>query len=59
MLLKVLFGPQNEKWAKLPEMNFREGLALAPLMILMLVIGIYPLWFVQVINATIGRLLGG
>jgi NADH-quinone oxidoreductase subunit M len=59
MLLKTLFGPQNPKWAKLPEMNFREGLALAPLMILMLVIGVYPLWIVQVINATVGRLFGG
>ena len=59
MLLKTLFGPQNVKWAKLPDMNFREGLALAPLMILMLVVGIYPLWLVQVINATVGRLFGG
>jgi hypothetical protein len=25
----------------------------------MLVIGIYPLWIVQVINATVGRLFGG
>ena len=59
MLLKTLFGPQNEKWARLPEMNFREAIALAPLMVLMLVIGIYPLWIVRVINATVGRLLGG
>ncbi len=58
MLLKTLFGPQNPKWARLPEMNFREGLALAPLMVLMLVIGLYPPWILQVINATVGRLLG-
>jgi NADH-quinone oxidoreductase subunit M len=59
MLLKTLFGPQNPQWARLPEMNFREGFALAPLMALMLVIGVYPLWIVQVINATVGRLFGG
>ena len=59
MLLKTLFGPQNAKWARLPDMNFREAIALAPLMVLMLVIGIYPLWIVQVINATVGRLFGG
>jgi NADH:ubiquinone oxidoreductase subunit 4 (subunit M) len=40
-------------------MNFREAIALAPLMILMLVIGVYPMWIVQVINATVGRLFGG
>jgi len=59
MLLKTLFGPQNPRWAKLPEINFREVVALAPLMALMLVIGVYPMWIVQVINATVGRLFGG
>jgi NADH-quinone oxidoreductase subunit M len=59
MLLKTLFGPQNPQWARLPEMNFREGIALAPLMVLMLVIGVYPMWIIQVINATVGRLFGG
>jgi NADH-quinone oxidoreductase subunit M len=59
MLLKTLFGPQNPRWAKLPEMNVREVIALAPLMVLMLVIGVYPMWIVQVITATVGRLFGG
>jgi len=59
MLLKTLFGPQNLRWAGLPEISFREAIALAPLMVLMLVIGIYPMWIVQVINATVGRLFGG
>jgi NADH-quinone oxidoreductase subunit M len=59
MLLKTLFGPQNPRWARLPEMNVREVIALAPLMVLMLVIGIYPMWIVQVITATVGRLFGG
>jgi NADH:ubiquinone oxidoreductase subunit 4 (subunit M) len=43
----------------LPEISFREAVALTPLMALMLVIGVYPLWIVQVINATVGRLFGG
>lgn len=59
MLLKTLFGPQNARWASLPEISFREAFALAPLMVLMLVIGLYPMWIVQVINATVGRLFGG
>ncbi len=32
--------------------------AIAPLMVLMLVIGIWPAWIVGVINATILRLFG-
>jgi len=59
MLLKTLFGPQNPRWASLPEINSREAIALTPLMVLMLVIGVYPMWIVQVINATVSRLLGG
>lgn len=58
MVAKVLVGPLNPRWASLPEINWREGLALAPLMGLMLVIGLYPGWLVEVINATVARLLG-
>jgi NADH-quinone oxidoreductase subunit M len=58
MIAKVLVGPLNPKWASLPEINWREQLALAPLMALMLVIGVYPGWLVEVINATVARLLG-
>ncbi len=56
MIAKVLTGPLNPQWAKLPEINAREIFALAPLMVLMLVIGLYPGWLVNVINATVMRL---
>jgi NADH-quinone oxidoreductase subunit M len=50
----VLHGPVNEHWAqgehKLLEINKREIFVMAPLMILMLVIGIYPAWILDVIN---------
>jgi NADH-quinone oxidoreductase subunit M len=56
---KVLHGPQNDVWVghKL-EMNKREILAMAPLMALMLLIGVWPAWILSVINATVTRLFG-
>jgi NADH-quinone oxidoreductase subunit M len=50
----VLHGPLNERWAhgehKLSDINRREIIVMAPLMILILVIGIYPAWILDVIN---------
>jgi len=50
----VLHGPVNEHWAqcehKLTEINTREIFVMAPLMVLILVIGIYPTWILNVIN---------
>ena len=51
---QVLHGPLNETWAhgehKLTEINTREIVVMAPLMALILVIGIYPAWILDVIN---------
>jgi len=50
----VLQGPLNEHWAhgghKLTEINLREIIVMAPLMVLILVIGIYPSWILDIIN---------
>jgi NADH-quinone oxidoreductase subunit M len=50
----VLHGPVNEYWAhgdhKLTEINLREIIVMAPLMALILVIGVYPAWILDVIN---------
>lgn len=50
----VLHGPVNERWAggehKLLEISSREIVVMAPLMTLMLVIGIFPAWILDVIN---------
>lgn len=54
---KVLHGPLNENWAhgehKLTEINTREILVMAPLMVLILWIGIYPAWILDVINKAV------
>lgn len=48
---QVLHGPLNENWrGHLTEINARETFVIAPLMILMLAIGIWPSWILNVIN---------
>jgi len=55
----VLHGPMNEKWAgHRLEISRREVIAIAPLMALMLLIGVWPSWIVGVINQTVMRLFG-
>jgi NADH-quinone oxidoreductase subunit M len=50
-LKQVLHGPLNEQWVgHLPEINTREILVMVPLLILMLWIGIWPAWILDVIN---------
>ena len=50
----VLHGPLNEHWHNhLSEINLRETLVIAPLMALMLVIGIWPAWLLDVINKAV------
>ena len=54
---KVLHGPLNEHWAhgehKLTEIKTREVLIMVPLMALILWIGIYPAWILEVINRAV------
>ncbi len=58
MLQRVLHGPVNETWRHLPEMKFREVVAVAPLLFLMLLTGVWPSWIMNTINAAVVRLLG-
>jgi NADH-quinone oxidoreductase subunit M len=59
-IAKVLHGPLNEHWAHgehlLAEINTREILVMAPLMVLILWIGIQPAWILGVINKAVGML---
>jgi NADH-quinone oxidoreductase subunit M len=55
---QVLHGPLNEQWkGHLNEITFREVVVVAPLMALMLWIGVWPSWILNVINATILKIL--
>jgi len=51
---KVLHGPLNEHWiGHLSEINFREVVVMAPLMVLILLIGFWPSWILTVINTAV------
>jgi len=56
----VLHGPFNMHWRDYHlEIDMREFIAIAPLMVLMLVTGLVPNWILSVINASVTRLFGG
>jgi NADH-quinone oxidoreductase subunit M len=56
----VLHGPMNEHWAhgehRLSEISTREIVVMAPLMALMLWIGVWPSWILEVINRAVEAL---
>ncbi|GAB4502361.1 MAG: NADH-quinone oxidoreductase subunit M [Anaerolineales bacterium] len=57
---KVLHGPLNEHWAhgehRLTDISTREVIVIAPLMALMLILGIWPAWLLDVINKAMSML---
>jgi NADH-quinone oxidoreductase subunit M len=56
----VLMGPFNLKWRDTHlEIELREVIAIAPLMVLMLLTGVFPNWILPVINDSVTRMLGG
>jgi NADH-quinone oxidoreductase subunit M len=59
-IMKVLHGPLNEHWAqgehRVTEITAREVIVMAPLMALILVIGVWPAWILDVINKAVMHL---
>ncbi|PJF40910.1 MAG: NADH-quinone oxidoreductase subunit M [Chloroflexi bacterium] len=56
----TLHGPFNMKWRDYNlEIEMRELVAIAPLMVLMLVTGVAPNWILPVINNSVTLILGG
>ncbi|MDK1029323.1 MAG: NADH-quinone oxidoreductase subunit M [Anaerolineae bacterium] len=53
----VLHGPLNKHWAggehKVSEINIREIIVMAPIMVTILWIGIWPAWILKVINKAV------
>ncbi len=58
MIEKVFLGPFNEKWAGLPDMNLRELVAIVPLAVLTLMIGLWPRFCLDLIDPTITYMVG-
>jgi len=57
MIKRVFLGPLNVKWESLKDMNSRELVATIPLVILMVVLGIFPSLALKPMDATISHLL--
>ncbi|HEX2905572.1 MAG TPA: NADH-quinone oxidoreductase subunit M, partial [Phototrophicaceae bacterium] len=56
----VLHGPFNLKWRDTNlEIELREVIAIAPLLVLMLLTGLVPNWILTIINDSVTRWLGG
>jgi NADH-quinone oxidoreductase subunit M len=53
-LRDVLHGPLNKRWAgHLKEISPREMVVMAPLLVLIVVIGLWPSWILAVINQAV------
>ena len=54
---KVFTGPVPERWASFPDLHHGERMALAPVIALMLLIGLLPQLLVDTVNPTVVNLL--
>jgi NADH-quinone oxidoreductase subunit M len=62
VIQRVLLGTLNQAWANLPDLHAYEVITLAPLAVLMVLIGLYPSWILDTINtASVAflKLIGG
>ena len=57
VIQKVFSGPVPERWAQFPDMHSSERLALAPVLILMLLLGLVPQLVINTVNPTVQNLL--
>ena len=57
VIQKVFTGPATERWAKFPDMHAGERIAMAPVIGLMLLIGLLPRLIVDSVNPTVLNLL--
>jgi NADH-quinone oxidoreductase subunit M len=54
---QVLHGPLNQNWVgHLTEINAREIIVMAPLMVLIIAIGVWPMWIMDVVNKAMAML---
>jgi NADH-quinone oxidoreductase subunit M len=53
MLQRVWLGPVNEEYASMPDVNAREILMLAPLAVIVIVLGVYPHAILDLINTSL------
>ena len=59
MLKRVFYGPFNQKWNWLPDANLRETLPLFVLAAVIVLVGIYPKFFIDVITPSLTQIMHG
>ncbi len=57
MLKRVFYGPFNEKWNWLPDANLRETIPLFALAAVIVFVGIYPKFLIDVITPSLAQLM--
>ena len=57
VMQRVLLGPLNGKWQALPDITRRELLTVVPLLVIVLVVGLYPLSMLHLQDDSIRRLI--
>ncbi len=55
--LKIFFGPLNEKYKDIPDINGRELFAVVPLAVITILLGIFPGLFLDMIKATVNEII--
>jgi NADH-quinone oxidoreductase subunit M len=57
VLQRVLLGPLNERWKQLPDMTRLELITLVPLLVIILLVGVYPLAVLHLQDPSIRALI--
>jgi NADH-quinone oxidoreductase subunit M len=57
ILQRVFSGPLHEKWKSFPDLTMGERFALAPAIVLMFVLGLYPQLVLGVINSSVMQMV--
>ncbi|MBI1938577.1 MAG: NADH-quinone oxidoreductase subunit M [Ignavibacteriales bacterium] len=56
-LQRIFFGPLNEKWANLKDLEFREYAMFIPLTIVIIFLGVYPSAMLNIMNTSVNSLV--
>lgn len=59
MLQRAFLGPLPERWLRWPDLSRIEVVALVPVLVLVVVIGVAPSWVLDVIDTTAASLVNG
>ncbi len=57
MLKRVFYGPFNTRWSWLPDANLRETIPLFALAAVIVFVGIYPAFLINLINPSLNYTL--